>query len=187
MLRGLTSALERGSTLAVADLEEVVALVNGAIDTTRTLARGLSPVALEGGGLVYALRALTAHAREMYGIDIRFRSRVTPRVTLDAAATGHLYRIAQESLTNTARHARAKLVTVQFTVRGPRVTLAVTDDGRGIAGAAGAGMGLKIMRYRAHMLGGELTIEPAAAGAGTRIACTLLQPDPDAAVAGVGP
>ncbi len=185
MLRGLTSAVERGTSLAVADLEEVVALVNGAIDTTRTLARGLSPVALEGGGLVYALRALTAHAREMYGIDIRFRSRVTPRVTLDAAATGHLYRIAQESLTNTARHARAKLVTVQFTVRGPRVTLAVTDDGRGIAGAAaGTGMGLKIMRYRAHMLGGELTIEPATAGTGTRIACTLLQPDPDAPGAG---
>ena len=184
MLRGLTSALERGSGLAVADLEEVVALVNGAIDTTRTLARGLSPVALEGGGLVYALRALTAHAREMYGIDIRFRSRVSPRVTLDAAATGHLYRIAQESLTNTARHARAKLVTVQFTVRGRRVTLAVTDDGRGIAGVASAGMGLKIMRYRAHMLGGELTIEPAAGGAGTRIACTLMQPEPESAGAG---
>ncbi len=185
MLRGLTSAVERGSALAVADLEEVVALVNGAIDTTRTLARGLSPVALEGGGLVYALRALAARAREMYGLDVRFRSRVTPRVTLDAAATGHLYRIAQESLTNTARHAHAKAVTVQFTVRGRRVTLAVTDDGRGMSGGSGprAGMGLKIMRYRAHMLGGELNIERAAEGSGTRIACTVLQPDPETTAA----
>ena len=181
MMRGLTSTVERGSVLAVADLEEVVALVNGAIDTTRTLARGLSPVALEGGGLVYALRALAARAREMYGLDVRFRSRVTGRVTLDAAATGHLYRIAQESLTNTARHARASTVTVQFTVRGRRVTLAVTDDGRGISGmpGPGSGMGLKIMRYRAHMLGGELTIEPVTDSAGTRIACTVLQPDPE--------
>jgi PAS domain S-box-containing protein len=180
MLRGLTSSLGRGQPLAVADLEEVVALVNGAIDTTRTLARGLSPVALEGGGLVYALRALAARAREMYGLDVRFRSRVTPRVTLDAAATGHLYRIAQESLTNTARHAGASQVTVQLTVRGRRVTLTVADDGRGIAAGAGSGMGLKIMRYRAHMLGGELSIETSANG-GTRIACTVLQPDPEAA------
>ena len=181
MLRGLTSAVQRGVPLSAPDLEEVVGLVNGAIDTTRTLARGLSPVALEGGGLVYALRALAARAREMYGLDVRFRSRITPRVTLDAAATGHLYRIAQESLTNTARHAKAKQVTIQFTVRGRRVMLAVTDDGRGIAGGTGSGMGLKIMRYRAHMLGGELTIEPAADGRGTRIACTLAQPDPEVA------
>jgi PAS domain S-box-containing protein len=182
MLRGVASAVERGATPRVQHLEEVVKLVNGAIETTRTLARGLSPVALEGGGLVYALRSLTARAREMYGLDVRFRSRVVPRVTLDAAATGHLYRIAQESLTNAARHARATLVTVQLTVRGRRATLAVADNGRGLPGGASSGMGLKIMRYRAHMLGGELTIEPAASGEGTRVACTLLQPDPEPAV-----
>jgi PAS domain S-box-containing protein len=181
MLRGLASAVERGAAPRVQHLEEVVTLVNGAIETTRTLARGLSPVALEGGGLVYALRSLTARTREMYGLDIRFRSRVMPRVTLDAAATGHLYRIAQESLTNAARHARATVVTVQLMVRGRRVTLAVADDGRGLPGGASSGMGLKIMRYRAHMLGGELTIEPGASGEGTRVACTLLQPDPEPA------
>jgi PAS domain S-box-containing protein len=181
MLRGLASALERGAPPAADALEEVLALVNAAIDTTRTLARGLSPVALEGGGLVDALRALAARAREMYGLDVRFRSRVSPRVTLDAAATGHLYRIAQESLTNTARHAHAKSVLVQFTVRGRRVSLSVTDDGRGLAAGSGTGMGLKIMRYRAHMLGGELQIEPAPEGHGTRVACTVLQPEPEPA------
>ncbi|SRR5579871_108117 len=184
LLRGLASSVDRGAPPASRDLEEVLGLVNGAIDTTRTLARGLSPVALEGGGLAYALRALAARARDMYGLDVHFRSRVSPRVTLDAAATGHLYRIAQESLTNVARHAHAGSATVQLTVRGRRVSLAVTDDGRGIPAAAASGMGLKIMRYRAHMLGGELSIEPGPDGRGTRIACSVMQPDPDLAADG---
>jgi two-component system sensor histidine kinase UhpB len=122
----------------------------------------------------------------MYGLDIRFRSRVSPRVTLDAAATGHLYRIAQESLTNAARHATARAVKVQLNVRGRRVALAVSDDGRGLAPGASSGVGLKIMRYRANMLGGELLIGAPPNGRGTRVTCVLLQPDPappDAAVA----
>jgi PAS domain S-box-containing protein len=178
MLGGLTQDLRRGSVPKTAELRDLTALVNGAIEQTRTLARGLSPVALDGGGLVHALRALVARVRDMYGLDIRFRSRVSPRVTLDAAATGHLYRIAQESLTNAARHAGARTVRVQLNVRGRRVALAVSDDGRGLGPGAGSGVGLKIMRYRANMLGGELLIGAPPNGRGTRVTCVLMQPEP---------
>jgi len=178
LLRGITSTLDRGEPLRVADLEEVVGLVNGAIETTRTLARGLSPIALEGGGLVDALRALVARARDMYGLNIHFRGRVAAPITLDAAATGHLYRIAQESLTNAARHAHATAVTVRLTATADRVSLAVTDDGRGFGSATSPGMGLKIMRYRAHMLGADLTIEAGNERRGTRISCTVHQAPP---------
>jgi PAS domain S-box-containing protein len=178
LLGGLTRARRRGTVPTAGALRELTALVNGAIEQTRTLARGLSPVALDGGGLVHALRALVARTREMYGLDIRFRSRVSPRVTLDAAATGHLYRIAQESLTNAARHAVAQTVVVQLNVRGRRVALAVSDDGRGLTPGAASGVGLKIMRYRASMLGGELLIGRHPSGRGTRIACVVTQPDP---------
>ncbi|MBS0375729.1 MAG: PAS domain-containing protein [Proteobacteria bacterium] len=178
LLDGLARDVRRGRAPRDAELRELTALARGAIEQTRTLARGLSPVALDGGGLVHALRALAARAREMYGLDVRFRSRVTPRVTLDAAATGHLYRIAQESLTNAARHAGARTVTVQLTVRDRRVQLAVSDDGRGLAPGSTTGVGLKIMRYRANMLGGELQIGPGAEGRGTRIACLVMQPEP---------
>ena len=178
MLGGLTQSVRRGAMPKAGELRELTALVSGAIEQTRTLARGLSPVALDGGGLVHALRALAARLREMYGLDVRFRSRVSPRVTLDAAATGHLYRIAQESLTNAARHASARTVLVQLSVRGRRVALAVSDDGCGLAPGASNGVGLKIMRYRANMLGGDLLIGPRPNGTGTRVTCIVTQPDP---------
>jgi PAS domain S-box-containing protein len=186
MLGGLTQSVRRGTMPKASELRELTALVSGAIEQTRTLARGLSPVALDGGGLVHALRALVARAREMYGLDVRFRSRVSARVTLDAAATGHLYRIAQESLTNAARHAAAATVVVQLSVRGRRVALAVSDDGRGLAPGSSNGVGLKIMRYRANMLGGELLIEPRSNGKGTRVTCVATQPDPAASQPPVG-
>ena len=185
MLGGLTRAVRRGLVPKAAELRDLTELVSGAIEQTRTLAQGLSPVALDGGGLVPALRALAARARDMYGLDVRFRSRVSPRVTLDAAATGHLYRIAQESLTNAARHASARSVIVQLSVRGRRVALTVSDDGRGLPPAATGGVGLKIMRYRANMLGGELLIGPRPSGRGTRVTCVLTQPDPAPAEAAV--
>jgi len=183
MLGGLSQSVRRGRMPKSAELRELTGLVSGAIEQTRTLARGLSPVALDGGGLVHALRALVARVRDMYGLDVRFRGRISPRVTLDAAATGHLYRIAQESLTNAARHAGARTVLVQLNVRGRRVALAVSDDGRGLGPGGGNGVGLKIMRYRANMIGGDLLIGPLRNGKGTRVACVVMQPAPEPAAA----
>jgi signal transduction histidine kinase len=174
MLRGLASRVKRGQPATAADLDELVALVNGAIESTRSLARGLSPVQLERGGLVYALRALVVRARELYGLEVKFRSRVWPELTLDAAATTHLYRIAQEALTNAARHAGATQISIALNARGRMVTLTVTDDGAGLQDEPGNGMGLRIMRYRAQMMGGELDIAPAEPR-GTRVTCRVAQ------------
>jgi PAS domain S-box-containing protein len=177
MLRGLASRVKRGQPATTGDLDELVALVNGAIESTRSLARGLSPVELERGGLVFALRSLCVRARELYGLDVRFRSRVWPELALDAAATTHLYRIAQEALTNAARHAQASHVAVTLNVRGTAVTLTVADDGRGMPQEHGTGMGLKIMRYRAQMMGGEVCVG-ASDPQGTRVTCRVRQPPP---------
>jgi PAS domain S-box-containing protein len=183
MLRGLASRVKRGQPATPGDLDELVALVNGAIESTRSLARGLSPIELERGGLVYALRALTVRARELYGLDVKFRSRVWPELTLDAAATTHLYRIAQEALTNAARHARATQVSITLTARDRRVVLAIADDGDGIRADGGNGMGLKLMRYRAQMMGGELAIS-SGVPTGTRVACRVSQPERPGTAAG---
>lgn len=179
MLSGLASRVKRGVQPTAQEVDELVALVSGAIESTRSLARGLSPVELERGGLAYALRSLAMRGRDLYGLDVKFRSRVWSKLTLDAAATTHLYRIAQEALTNAARHAQAREVTIQLNVRGRRVALTVSDDGRGLpTEGGGGGMGLRIMRYRARMMGGELLLE-ANVPSGTRVTCRVQQPAPD--------
>jgi PAS domain S-box-containing protein len=178
MLRGLASRVRREQPATTGDLDELVALVNGAIESTRSLARGLSPIELERGGLVFALRSLCVRARDLYGLDVRFRSRVWPALALDAAATTHLYRIAQEALTNAARHAQASHVAVTLNVRGTAVTLTIADDGCGMPEEHGGGMGLKIMRYRAQMMGGEVCVG-ASDPKGTRVTCRVRQPPPN--------
>ena len=177
LLRGIESRASRGTPVAADDVGEIVKLVNQAIQSTRSLARGLSPVEIERGGLAYALRALVARARELYSLDIRFMSRATAPITLDSGAKTHLYRIAQEALTNAARHSRCRRVTVRLRVLGQRVSLSIEDDGVGMDGSTDAGMGMKILRYRAEIIGAQLRI-CAAKPSGTRILCALQQPLP---------
>jgi signal transduction histidine kinase len=164
----------------VEEVEEIVGFVNQAIESARSLARGLSPVGLERGGLVYAMRALATRTADQFGIDVRFRNRVRPAVTLDATGATHLYRIAQESVTNAARHGAATAVQIQLNVNQEKVVLVITDNGSGVPDGAldAPGMGLKIMQYRARMLGGDVRVERLAEG-GTRVYCEVRQPAPE--------
>ncbi len=85
-----------------------------------------------------------------------------------------LYRIAQESLNNVVKHAEATHARVAITEKGPRVTLIVEDDGKGMGQREGdrQGFGLIGMRERAEQLGGELTVAAAEDG-GTRVTAVL--------------
>ena len=179
MLRGLTGRLVREGGAAAADAEEIVALVNKAIENTRQLARGLSPVSIERGGLPFALRALVTRTTDMYGCNVRFRSKIWPQLTLDASASNHLYRIVQEAITNAVRHGYATEVTVDLQVAGQEVKLSVLDNGRGLpAGVELAqGMGMKIMRYRANIVGGRVEIALGAEG-GVQVKVSCRQPWP---------
>jgi len=162
MLRGLATRIQKECPGVIAQVNEVVGLVNQSIDTARTLARGLLPVNKERGGLSNALRALADRSRALYGFESRFQAEVAEEVPLNEATASHLFRIAQEALTNTARHSRATAVSVCLTVTRTRFSLRVTDDGVGLSDAArsGSGMGLKIMKYRAAMIGANIEIGP---------------------------
>jgi PAS domain S-box-containing protein len=178
MLRGLAGRLRKEGAAATADADEIVALVNGAIDSARSLARGLSPVSIERGGLPFAIRALCTRASDMYGVQVRFRSKVWPQLTLDTAPSNHLYRVAQEAVTNAVKHGRATEVVVDLVVTGEHVQLMITDNGAGLPPAMdlAQGMGLKIMRYRANMVSGNVQIGPAPGGVGTRVTMACIQP-----------
>lgn len=162
MLRGLARRAERDCPQVVESANEIVALVNQSIETARALARGLLPVSSEQGGLVAALGALAERSRGLYGLDVQFRAEVWPELRLEEADASHLYRIAQEALTNAARHGQATAVEIVLLVTEERFKLMIVDDGRGMGNreTASTGLGMKIMAYRANIIGA--TIEVAA-------------------------
>jgi signal transduction histidine kinase len=152
---------------------EIARHVREAISQTRSLARGLSPVTLESEGLASALRELASNAEKMFGVSCRVECADDPPNLAVAMAT-HLYRIAQEAVSNGIKHGKATQVEICLETNKERLKLSVRDNGSGLPKIPPRtdGMGLRIMRYRAGMVGGILSIEPAAPG-GTLVECTV--------------
>lgn len=172
MLRSIAARMQSECPALLPDMESITRLVSNAVESTRALARGLSPVNLERGGLKDALEGLAMHARELYGAEVTFAHRAQGAKPLVPELANHLYRIAQEGVRNAVRHGNARLIRLHLSVGRGKVRLTITDDGSGLPAHAleAPGMGLKIMRYRAQMLGGEVRFE-AAEPRGTRIVC----------------
>ncbi|MDE2305218.1 MAG: PAS domain-containing protein [Gammaproteobacteria bacterium] len=160
MMRALATRLERECPAAAQSAGELVRLVNHTLESARSLAHGLLPVSRERGGLVGALRALANRTSEIYGLEVRCRAEIWPELQLSETEASELYRIAQEALTNVARHAHATRVRLSLHVNRRRYCLKIADDGVGLprARVASSGMGLKIMAHRAALLGAKLTI-----------------------------
>ena len=159
------------SALAVSpELNEIITLVNHAIQSTRRMAFGISPVTLESGGLLPALQTLVAWSRDGYGIDVQLRLSMRSPLILGESAASHLYLIAQEAINNAARHGKGRSIGVTLRSNRAWVLLSIADDGVGIADvtARGAGMGLKLMHYRSAMIGGVTKVKRLRRG-GTRI------------------
>jgi PAS domain S-box-containing protein len=160
MLRALAGRIQQRCPDVVENVNEIVGHVNQSIETARSLARGLLPVRTETGGLSSALRTLASRSRDVYGLEVTFSSAIPAGFNLTETNASHLYRIAQEALTNAARHGRASLVDIALIAREDGFRLRITDNGVGLARAAPspAGMGLKIMKYRADMIGAKFEI-----------------------------
>ncbi|MGA8479053.1 MAG: GAF domain-containing protein, partial [Chthoniobacterales bacterium] len=139
----------------------------------RSLARGLSPVQIEANGLMAALDALTANAAKLFCLSCSFECPRPVLVENPTVAT-HLYRIAQEAIGNAIKHAQAKSIVVSLKQSDGELTLAIKDNGHGFSRASAAmeGMGLRIMEYRADMIGAMLRVD-STIGKGTTVACRL--------------
>ncbi len=139
-----------------ADLRQAQETTRAGLEEIRRIARRLRPGVLEELGLHSALRALTT---EFTNSRLSATAHIAPGLPpLDPATELVLYRIAQEGLTNTARHAVATRVEVHLRpLPGSRVVLLVRDDGQGI-GAAPEGAGISGMRERALLVEADLTI-----------------------------
>jgi two-component system sensor histidine kinase UhpB len=145
--------------------EETKAAVRQALEEVRRIARELRPEMLEHFGLVSALTELSRKFADQSGLEIerRFAENLPP---LSDEAELAVYRVAQESLTNVARHAQASRVELALEPGAGSVVLRVVDDGRGMdetAAVDGHG-GLRGMRERAVLVGGALAVKRAREG-----------------------
>ena len=138
----------------------IVELIRDGARQAWMLARGLSPVTLESHGLMSALRELTANSGKLFQIACRFDCPRPVLVPNNAVAT-HLYRIAQEAITNAVKHGHARSIVVSLRRTRSSVTLAVADNGNGLPRDVRTvqGMGLRIMQYRADTIGASLSFE----------------------------
>jgi PAS domain S-box-containing protein len=171
LLRGLENRAEREATSLSPAIEEVALLVNDAIFTTRALARGLSPVTFDRGGLALALEELARRLSAMFHIDVRCEADDALERGLESVNALHLYRIAQEAVTNAAQHGNASQVHIALQRDGERGLLRIEDNGHGFNPShQSKGLGLRIMHYRAQMMAGSVRIESGRAR-GTIVSC----------------
>ena len=166
---------------------KVTEILKDAVSQVRRMARGLAPIDLGPGGLPQALHHLADEACDVYGIVCSFRAG-QPAPVPKAQAAIHLFHIAQEAVNNAVRHGGAKEISIDLSMADGKGRLTVRDNGKGFeapvdpALRAGyvrhgvpdlqqtPGLGLRIMKYRASMIGGTVTIT-SSPGNGTSIEC----------------
>jgi signal transduction histidine kinase len=152
---------------------DCVQLVDAAIANVRELSQLLHPVILDDFGLDAGLRWLAEGFEQRTGISTRYLSDFRLRLRDDVET--HLFRIAQEALTNVARHANARSVRVELRdVRGT-LEMAIEDDGLGLGDMLlkQPSIGMTGMRARAKEVGATLRFEQACTGSGLRVAVSV--------------
>jgi len=169
---------ERG---LVEEAQTAAELANGipqCLNQIRSVVRGLVPLEIGSEDLAPALESLAAGVAEQTGIPCVFENPAPVRVHSDDAAF-HLYRIAQEAVNNAVKHASPQHIRVTLQRVGDRVELRVEDDGVGIPRTQERvnGSGLRILNYRANLIGALLRVAPSG-NRGTVVTC-LLDGEPD--------
>lgn len=157
MCRVLQKKLVENSPGDAPQAEVIRALVSEATQKTRALARGLCPLHMVEEGLGFALRELTDTVRTIFPVHCQLDD--ANRVALKGAVAVHIYRIAQEAIYNAVKHAEARTISVTLNQDAEALTLEVADNGKGLPKAeTSKGMGLRIMNFRARMIGAGLEV-----------------------------
>ena len=170
----MTKVLERKLTTKAPEeakeAAEIGRLVIQALAQTRNLARGLFPAELERNGLTAALKELVSDMQATCKVRCSLRTDENICVQDNVLAT-HVFRIAQEAINNSVKHAKAENIEVTLRPNGDRIELTVSDDGSGFSpDTKRDGLGLRIMHYRARRIGGALEVATTEKG-GTRVTC----------------
>src|ERR1700733_3971267 len=175
LARSLETTAHRAMLPITEDLAHLASVIGSSMETCRQIAYGLSPLAEIRGGFIRALQDLTSMPAKG-GAEVALSIVGGAQLQIDAASLDHLFRLAQEAVTNALKHAEATLIEVKLDIRASLVTLTVVDDGIGLPlqPAVSNRLGLRLMRYRADMMHAQLTITRKKPH-GTRITCECPQ------------
>jgi len=169
----LEDSLREEKSPHLAEAKTVVGLMNNAIRQARTLAHGLDPVNLDATGLPSALQRLANETASVFRVNC---SSICNRCVqpIDRRISLHIYHIAQEAVHNAIKHGRANHIELELDPQAGQICLAVRDNGKGFdwEKTDRTGMGLRIMKYRAHSLGGIVKISSKLSH-GTEVRCTV--------------
>ena len=159
---------------------KVTGLIKEADEYVHTLVRGLIPVDSETEGLTSIFQRLASGSEQLFGIRCTF-TEASPVLIHDNSLAMHLYHIAQEAVNNAVKHGKAKHVKIILAADNDWLRLRIQDDGIGFPDTfkeeeEDYGMGVRIMRYRARIIGGMLEIG-AMPGGGAILTCTFRHPD----------
>jgi signal transduction histidine kinase len=181
----LADEAEPANKRMVRGLRDINQELDRAITEVQRISSNLRPSVLDDFGLVTALRMLSKDFEKLHGVRTSFRESSALPGAIDSNIEIALYRIAQEALSNTARHSRAGTAALNLERVDSSIQLTVSDDGTGFndsdaarARKEGHGMGLMSMRERSELLGGSFRI---ASGSGTGTTVTVTIPLPEEA------
>jgi len=170
----LTERLSQEGHEGARQAQRLVDLVEEAIVLARGMAKGLYPVEMRADGLMQALEEFAANTSELFRIHCHFVCH-SPVLVHSSPTAIHLYRIAQEGVSNAIKHGRATEVTILLEEAENELRLAISDNGGGMtATSKGAGLGLRIMADRAKMVGGSFQVGPSSSR-GTELVCLVPQ------------
>lgn len=171
MTQGLENTLRKKSLPDAEDAARIRELAEISKVQVKSLSIGLSPMLdKDEYGLLTAMVDLATNSEKLFGISCAVICNNTARI-YNASALIHLYRIAQEAITNAARHSRAKHIEISLSKENNNITMAVKDDGTGfVVPDRINSMGLEVMRYRANIINATLGIN-SEINKGTVITC----------------
>ncbi len=152
---------------------EISELIKEATRKTKSLAKGLCPIDIEGGGLIASLKEFAELTQKVFGISCVFE--YDKHIIIDDDTTAmHLYRIVQEATNNAVRHGRSDKVIISLTSEEDSIVLSIEDNGIGIPKNPDRrnSLGLNIMEYRATSIEATFQIQGRMTG-GTEVICTL--------------
>jgi signal transduction histidine kinase len=153
LTKAMANRLKEDAHPCADDAKMIAHYAGNSIDSARRIARGLYPIVLGTSGLLVALEDLANQTRDFFGVQCTLKHSGGV-LHIAKSAEIHIYRMVQECVSNAIKHAQPRWISIELMTHGTQHTFTVTNDGRGFEKpAVSTGMGLRLLNYRARIIG----------------------------------